>query len=393
MEEELGDDDDLTGQTLSIDNASDSTSDTPIWSDTLSTEDKCNDILSNPQTSDSLLMTGWRRDSKTNIWLPVDKENIFNQSLYKKGGYCFPLYYNTSNYEIPVSIGGAVFSLVISTTRRTLTVSSKDTLIYSMEAEEEDLVSCFPNKQCQLYSGPVIFINETDEGMVKIPRYDFYVSEGNFQSRLGLLGGTDKRCIFTHLRLRTDLFCINLKNISDNLLTFGERATPPAHCNKIRLVNWITGKKDLIALPISRIQCGEVKYRFDRQIPCIIHMETPRICLPQKLFNEIVDEINKKTGLFTVSTMEDIEKVQTAKKKFPTLRIWILCEDGSELRLSIHADNYTIQTQKKESQRISMAFAPVEKHTKLGPCIILGNTGLKGKRISISMSQKNAWIW
>lgn len=378
----------------------------------------------------TILLQGWRRDSGTNLWVPHENgdneqnpqsnsqfamikesqkqlqqpnnnaihisEEIstivdISDKLYCKGGYCFPLIYNEINYEIPVSINGKVLPLIISTVRRTLTLSSRDTYKCDLSAEEDDLVCCFPNKNCQLYCGAVIFVNESSGKSTRISKCDYYVSEGNFKSRLGLLGTTDKRSLFTHLRMRTDLFCLSLRNRQENFLIFGERATPSPNTKRIKLQQWTYGKKEMLVLPCHYIKCSRMKYAFKEGISAIVHLEMPDLCLPNSLYEELIKSIRRRTGLFTNNELiESQNKIESVRNKFPSIRLWIKCEDSSYYKLIIYPEQYLVQRGK--SKNYTIAAKPLAKNCATS-CVILGNIAFQRKRLSVSLSQNNAWIW
>ena len=527
-------------------------------------------------------------------------------TLYNTGGFIVPLTRRKRTWQLPVCIARQAVWVAVSTTRRALTVSTRDLRRARLAVPVADLVASLPAKRVQLYCSDVVLPvrdplamrqrhtlgdrgsgdSRTVPGLlswpsardgsvplrahrqeqqqqhdargsqeppmagVRVRRYDFYVGTGGFASRLGLLGGPNKRSLFVHLRLPTDLFALRLQhhcplawracrarlsassassrqqkrdrphspgyrpmdamarrripaahdddpvlargppdmpNVVDgrarrrpagacdadgeettatalmpvygaprhaheragaeeegddrahggadregeeerSYLALGAAAEPPEGAITCSLVHATPGDtKGLIALAAIAVRVGHVSFQFSEPLPAIVHAEVPGLCVPRSLYNAIVEQINKLSGLFGDGVCDEHgqEALQRAATRLPPLSLLIERdpERGGRMRLTVPAWAYTLwhrqtrprslagtpsrasdsaqqqqqqqqQQQHRASGRLQLLISPLEppEHEDQ-QCMVLGAACFARCVAAFSSERRQAWFW
>lgn len=284
--------------------------------------------------------------------------------LFNADGFVVPLARRRRTWQLPVCIAGQAVWVAVSTTRRTLTVSTHDLREARLRVPAADLVCSLPAKRAQLYCSDVVIPVEDPAGgdataAIRARRFDFYVGRGRFASRVGLLGGPDRRSLFAHLRLPVDLFALRLDHPRPSAwrahrrtdaaaaaaptttpsgghggdgargsrdrhhrahqdqaterrqrhrrhrrrrevswLALGAAAEPPDGAVSCALVHAPGDEKGVVALAAAGIRVGRVRFDFLDPLPAIVHAEVPGLCVPRELYDAIVERIARASGLF-----------------------------------------------------------------------------------------------
>lgn len=382
---------------------------------------------------------------------PIPSESLGEPVvLYYNSGFSFPLSINSHGaltVKVILGLDQKIFSFTLSSTRRTITISTRDAKKYDISVDQDDLVCIFPAKKCQLYCTPVslptvrinsltgqvgqdsAFKSETlkrnknrplsslvdtcaseMEGLIvgtTMNRCDVYVGEGEFTSRLGLAGSIQRRSIFSMLKQQTDLFSICLRG--RYRLGFGKRAQPPDTIKAIHLMDGFKYSKEYFILPIYSLRLGNEtiisnssgKKRVKRlnssskPIPGILHLEIQEICLPESIFLDCLNKIRKCTGLpIDKQTgrggvlFDGINKA-TGNGKFPTLELYFRSSDHPTITLSPFQYLQPI----KGTEKAKLLLLPLKKSEETEDCVILGNCILRERKTSFSLAQKSIWFW
>lgn len=286
--------------------------------------------------------------------------------LFNAGGFVVPLARRRRTWQLPVCVAGQAVWVAVSTTRRTLTVSTHDLREARLRVPAGDLVCSLPSKRAQLYCSDVVIPVEDPAGggataAIRARRFDFYVGRGRFASRVGLLGGPDRRSLFAHLRLPVDLFALRLdhprssawiraderppsdgggggqegqehdrrgrrgmvnhggnndsertartseregrhrrrrRRREDSWLALGAAAEPPEGAMSCVLVRAPGDEKGIIALAAAGLSVGRVRFDFLEPLPAIVHAEVPGLCVPRELYDAVAEQIADASGLF-----------------------------------------------------------------------------------------------
>jgi hypothetical protein len=333
----------------------------------------------------------WSKDCSTKLWVSNSSPRTERDVLFRDRGCTFRLLHNGFGFDIVVVIGGRTIPLLLSTTRRTLTLSSKDTQKYALEVDEEDFVCSLPAKRSQLYCGAVTFLEESSKNMIVVPRQEYFVGDGNFKSRLGLIGCLDRKSIFTFLRLRTDMFSISFDERSGGELCFGDDALPSERACPIELVEFYNTKKPLLVFECDRMDYGSHSYKTDLHVKGIVHLEIPHLCVPLELYKKILTTIVTETGLFKHSPVETWERVRKHLHTLPTLRIRIKATEDRTAELLVAPRNYIVPSN-VDNEEVRLGILPVEQIQDVDPFIVLGNRIFMNKRTTFSLSKKKAWL-
>jgi hypothetical protein len=163
-------------------------------------------------------------------------------------------------------------------------------------------------------------------------------------SRMGLLGGLAPRTLMFHLRLDRPDFALWLRHDRPARLCLGSAAAPPLKRARAAQM-WQAGRKGYLVLGIDAIRCGNVGLRAGglvgepregqsgkaRRKPvalppaasrAIVNMALPGMALPASAFIMIVDEINRRTGLFrSPASREAASRVRARLDSFPDIVI------------------------------------------------------------------------
>ncbi|QBZ80999.1 hypothetical protein pclt_cds_402 [Pandoravirus celtis] len=324
--------------------------------------------------------------------------------LFNADGLVVPLARRKRTWQLPVCIAGQAVWVAVSTTRRTLTVSTHDLREARLRVPAADLVCSLPAKRAQLYCSDVVIPVEDPAGdgataAIRARRFDFYVGRGRFASRVGLLGGPDRRSLFAHLRLPVDLFALRLdhprpsawraRHMSGDTgattpsggaresgsrernypqdqptahrrrrrrrrrevswLALGAAAEPPDGAVSCALVHAPGDEKGVVALAAAGIRVGRVRFDFLDPLPAIVHAEVPGLCVPRELYDAIVERIASASGLFRggASVERGRRALARAVARLPHLAI-VLYRDperidgGGRVRLDVPPWAYTL---------------------------------------------------
>lgn len=325
--------------------------------------------------------------------------------LFNADGLVVPLARRKRTWQLPVCIAGQAVWVAVSTTRRTLTVSTHDLREARLRVPAADLVCSLPAKRAQLYCSDVVIPVEDPAGdgataAIRARRFDFYVGRGRFASRVGLLGGPDRRSLFAHLRLPIDLFALRLdhprpsvwrtRHLSGDTrattpsggaresdsrererqpgqptahrrrrrrhrrrevswLALGAAAEPPDGAVSCALVHAPGDEKGVVALAAAGIRVGRVRFDFLDPLPAIVHAEVPGLCVPRELYDAIVERIASASGLFRggASVERGRRALARAVARLPHLAV-VLYRDperidgGGRVRLDVPPWAYTL---------------------------------------------------
>lgn len=348
--------------------------------------------------SSPLFLNGWRRDSITSMWKPTEFEVV--SLVYNKEGYTFDLHFDGTQYLLPISVGGATLNVALSTTKRTLTLSSREIEDKKVEVDRDDFLCCMPEKKCQVYCGEVSLLQEESCGVIELVRFLYYVGEKCPKSRVGLIGGPNRLGLFSMLRQRTDTFCFD--GVKQKL-HIGSKAAPPGNARIVRLMNWSEGTKNYLALPCTgwTIQgkrfCTKSQSNDNKStqkgrtkpVPMIVHLEVPSLSVPSSVYQYFIKVLNDSTNLYSLDVFEDKDEVEKMIGQLPTFTIHVKCEDGAEINLDISPKQYLALTGEKYSLMIS-SLEPREDNIT---CFAVGNCVFKDQKVTFSRDSQRAWFW
>jgi hypothetical protein len=321
--------------------------------------------------------------------------------LFNADGFVVPLARRKRTWQLPVCIAGQAVWVAVSTTRRTLTVSTHDLRQARLRVPAADLVCSLPSKRTQLYCSDVVIPVEDPSGdgdgataAIRARRFDFYVGRGRFTSRIGLLGGPDRRSLFAHLRLPIDLFALRFDHPQPSLwrhdpltaaplrqsdhtrhdarsreslidrerrapsrgrrrevswMALGAAAEPPEGAVSCALVPAPGDEKGIIALAAAGIRVGRVRFDFLEPLPAIVHAEVPGLCVPHELYVAIAEQIASMSGLFRggASVERGRRALIRAVARLPSISV-VLHRDpnrpagGGRVRLDVPPWAYTL---------------------------------------------------
>jgi len=332
-------------------------------------------------------------------------------ALYNSEGFVIPLTRRQSgrSWQLPVCIAGnRVIWVGVSTARRTLTLSTSDLRYIKMRVPVDDLVCCLPAKSTQLYCSDLVIPVDEDlqacaadgsggiEPMrgVRVGRYDYYVGHGKFSSRIGLLGGPNRRSLFAHLRLPTDLFALCLVHSVDrpwrplgapaqasgharnralqSYLALGQAAKPPRRSVACRLVPVPGDAKGLLAVGVCAVHLGAVRYTFRSALCGIVHTEVAGLCVPARLFGALASEITRRSGLFDHGRQRvasgDRRTLAAAARRLPHLAV-LVCRDirnasHGRLMLRVPPWAYTCWRRPEATRSQTKRLARIERRRK-----------------------------
>ncbi|ATE82170.1 hypothetical protein psal_cds_402 [Pandoravirus salinus] len=327
--------------------------------------------------------------------------------LFNADGFVVPLARRRRTWQMPVCIAGQAVWVAVSTTRRTLTVSTHDLREARLRVPAADLVCSLPAKRAQLYCSDVVIPVEDPAGdgataAIRARRFDFYVGRGRFASRVGLLGGPDRRSLFAHLRLPVDLFALRLdhprpsawraRRLTDDArattpsdgtrgpgsseapchpdqttarrrrrhrsrrrrrevswLALGAAAEPPEGAVSCALVHAPDDEKGVVALAAAGVRIGHVRFDFLDPLPAIVHAEVPGLCVPRELYDAIVERIASASGLFCggASVERGRRALARAVARLPHLAVVLhrdpeRADGGGRVRLDVPPWAYTL---------------------------------------------------
>lgn len=326
---------------------------------------------------------GYRRNNSSNTWsaLPTTEPIQVPESLLNTKGLCFPMFYNGESYEIPMNILGVALPVVLSSTHRSLSISSSDSGKFNMDAEEEDLICTLQHKKSQLYCGSVLFTKEQQHTIVCIPKYDFYLSEGTFQSRLGLLPKKYGRSIYNQLKMKHSTMCINFVS---STLAIGY----PMH-KEISQCPLQSAKNDNNKLLKNVLRMNITRISMNEKILCqgmvgIIHLETPYFALPKRMYDAFMEHIHTKSTLFKDSAFEEEKDVIAHIDSFPTFFVNVAKENGKDYILEISTSQYLF----KKDKLIYLKVVPVEEKN----FVVLGNCTFKNTIVTVDFDSNKIWI-
>jgi hypothetical protein len=386
--------------------------------------------------------------------------------LFNREGLVVPLSRRKRSWQVPVCIAGQVLWVAVSTTRRTLTVSTGDIGRARLQVPAADLVCCMPAKRAQLYCSDVVVPvrepapdrsdprardrrsatsgSDEDDGdgrvaAVRVRRFDFYVGHGRFASRVGLLGGPNRRSFFAHLRVASDLFALRLdhpvpsawreREASDgddrrsggshrrtaaagradrSWLAVGAAAEPPEGAACCALVRAPGDGKGLIAVAASGVRVGRTRFDFLAPVPAIVHAEVPGMCMPRELYEAVVDQIARASLLFRDGACVERGRGALARavERLPEIAVALQRDphDASrgKVRLSVPPWAYTQWHRPRaledgrgdDGGRLQLLLSPLEPPERDDDqCMILGAACLSRCTAAFSVERRCAWFW
>lgn len=293
----------------------------------------------------------------------------------------FPLITTNRRLAVQIVLGGTTIRATVSTTRRTLTLAGEDTK--DALVEEEDFVSCFPTKKCQLYCGTLHVVGAQKD----FHRFDYYLSTDKHprQSRLGILphSHNGRRDIFAHSRLSKRVCdAVGLHGLSDQSpytrLVLGTDALPPTSGKGVAecLLTLLT-QKEIPCLGVTGLSAGTTKSVMRREpIPTLFDSERRGLLLPRRLYAQFVPKGREYLRL----------TFQGAGKFNHVMRILVSNkEDHPAARIA------PIDEASESDPYLSFLLSSTD-----GECIVMGwdcIAALSRSCFAFSQSKKRAWIW
>lgn len=282
----------------------------------------------------------------------------------------FPMRFKGGRFVIAARVGGESVDLVVSTVRRSLSISAKTSKKWQID--EQDFVGPLLAKNCLSWCGPISFFtlskptatvnapavdptdtkeNNTDAERVwetEYRRFPYFVSVTGGTDRFGILGKVDESGDVAHLRLQSDRFL--LIHGREPILCMGEGALAPPQVSHVPLLPPPIGKKPLIVLPVVRIALESMddgrelaccECRPGSNMPAIVHYESPCIGLPGALYRAVRDQLSAASGLFDQGDdRESTRKISLRFRTLPQIRISFATSKGSTTSIVVYPRDY-----------------------------------------------------